>query len=114
MFLSSIGLISGTVQLFKRKKTLCVFFCLLEFVIIGIINVGLIVGYNKEEIVVRNDKKMIKETHSVLLFNWIKYYDYKNIFVKNKQEKIYEAYDDSIEEYLYTIYYDEGGNIITP
>ena len=109
-----IGIIIGTIQVLRKKKKLCFIICVLEFFIISILAFLLFLYYscNVEEIVIKDDIKMIKETHSVLLSNWINYYDYENIFVRSKQVKIYEAHDDYIGEYLYTIYYDEDGNVI--
>ena len=109
-----IGIIIGTIQVLRKKTKLCFIICILEFFIIIILSFLLVLYYscNVEEIVIKDDIKMIKETHSVLLSNWINYYDYENIFVRGKQVKIYEAHDDYIGEYLYTIYYDEDGNVI--
>ena len=109
-----IGIIIGTIQVLRKKKKLCFIICVLEFFIIIILSFLLVLYYscNVEEIVIKDDIKMIKETHSVLLSNWINYYDYENIFVRSKQVKIYEAHDDYIGGYLYTIYYDEDGNVI--
>lgn len=109
-----IGIIIGTIQVLRKKKKLCFIICVLEFFIISILSFLLILYYscNVEEFVIKDDIKMIKETHSVLLSNWINYYDYENIFVRSNQVKIYEAHDDYIGEYLYTIYYDEDGNVI--
>lgn len=114
IIISFIGIIIGTIQVLRKKTKLCFIICILEFFIIIILSFLLVLYYscNVEEFVIKDDIKMIKETHSVLLSNWINYYDYENIFVRGKQVKIYEAHDDYIGEYLYTIYYDEDGNVI--
>lgn len=55
---------------------------------------------------------MVKETHSFLTFNWINYYDYKNIFIRRKQVRIHESHNNYIGDYMGTIYYDGKGNIV--
>lgn len=113
MIISLIGTLLGTIQLLKKKKVICTIICILEVILIGSFNLALIFfSFDSEEIVLKNNKKMIQETHSFLLSNWIKYYDYKNIFIRSKQERIYEVHDDYIGEYLYTIYYDKNGQVI--
>ncbi len=67
---------------------------------------------DKESIVVKNNDTMVEESHSFLLSNWKNYYDYENIFVRKNVIRIYEAYDDSLGEYLYTNYYDANGIFI--
>ena len=113
MIIGTFGIIAGTIQLLKKKKILCSVLCVLEFIIIGGACILFIfLFFNVEEIVVKDNTKMIKETHSFLFSNWINYYEYNNIFVRSKQPRIYEAHDDYIGDYLYTTYYDENGNII--
>lgn len=106
----------GTIQIYKKEKLVCIILCFVEvfvvFFVLVIFGPYLLLNYNPEEIVIIDNKKMIKETHSFLLSNWINYYDYQNIFLRSKQVRIKEAHDDYIGDYLYTIYYDDNGNII--
>ena len=110
----TIGTIIGTIQILKKKKIILVILLIFETVIItfivGILLLALVL--NPEEVVYKNGKKMVKETRSVLLSNWINYYDYKNIFVRGKNKRIHESYNNSLNEYLDTIYFDEKGNRI--
>lgn len=115
----SLGILVGTtkiitknIKILKTKITLCIVFTVVELIILIPANLLFISMQDKEEFVKKNNHLMVKETHSILLSNWICYYDFENIFIRKKQERIYEAYDDSISEYLYTIYYDKKGNII--
>ncbi len=114
-----IGIIIGAIQFInkaiKKKKTkiiLGIIFVLIEINIIFPITFLYFLLQDYEEIVYIENKKMVKETHSVLFSNWITYYDYENIFVRKQQKRIFEAHDDCIGEYLYTNYYDESGNLI--
>lgn len=109
-----IGLILGTIQQLKKKRPAQIWLALLllleiffTFIILGVYTVLV----DQEEIVEKDGKKMIKQTHSILFANWINYYDYKNPFYRSIQKRIVENYDDAIaeSEYLYTIYYDENG-----
>lgn len=115
-----IGVIVGTIlTVGKLKKedgkvlaiigVICI---VMEIFVAGIFCIDSFLLSDRQEVVVYNDTKMVKETHTFLLSNWIKYYDYKNPFVISENERIYEAYDDSLYEYLYTIYFDEEGNVV--
>lgn len=115
-----LGTILGTVQLIYKddetnthKIIHSIIAVSIEIFVIAILSFGyLSVVYNKEEIVYKDGQKMIKETHSILLSDWVCYYDYSNMFVRSTKERIYEAHDIHTDEYLYTIYYDDQGNII--
>ena len=105
------GLFAGTYQYMKNRKIILIFTISAELVFTGIVALYCLFTFNQEKIVYKDGQKMIQESHSFLFSNWIKYYDYKNIFVRSTSEKIYEAYDDSLSEYLYTIYYNEDGSV---
>lgn len=111
------GVLAGTVQLLRRStgRTKKIAFGVLTgaeaVVMLCALFVTLLVS-DRQEIVKLDGEKMVRETHSVLLSNWIKYYDYQNPFVRKIQERIYVACDDSPHERLYTIYYDEDGNFV--
>lgn len=51
--------------------------------------------------------KMIQEKHSVLVSNWIQYYDYKGCFVRGRHARIYESYDNTLSDTLCTDYDDK-------
>lgn len=112
MFVCFVGIILGTIQLLKKRKVLTVIIVIVEIVIILVVDLYCLLLFDIETLVIKDNNLMIKKTHSILLSNWIEYYDYINIFVRSRQERIYEAYDDSLNEYLYTYYYDENGNLI--
>lgn len=114
-----IGIIAGTIQLIneatsrkKLKVLLNIFLVIIEIIIIIPIVCIYFLFQDYEEIAYKDGNKMVKETHSFLFSNWINYYNYENIFVRKKQERIYEAHDDYIGEYLYTYYYNENGKLI--
>lgn len=112
-----LGFLIGFIQITVKKretflgKCLNVIFVVVECAIIGFITLVYITFfYDFEEITVVEGRKMIKETHNVLFSNWVKYYDYKNPFIRDTQERIREFYDDNMNEYCGTKYYDENGN----
>lgn len=109
-----IGIVIGTIQLLRKKKSVLVIILIVEVIFIFVFGGYLLLFLlsNVEEITYKEGKKMVKETHSFLLSNWINYYEYENIFVREANVRIHEAYDDSIKEYLYTTYYDEDRNVI--
>lgn len=104
----------GTIQIYRKYKIECFILCFLEVCVFTVLISLFVLKYygGVEEVVLIDNKKMIKETHSFLLSNWINYYDYQNIFVRSKQVRIHEEHDDYIGDYIYTIYYDEDGNVI--
>lgn len=117
----ALGIITGTFQLIKqsnwKKKIKLILIpttIIAELLFIGIFCFIYVLFTDFDRIVVRDDKLMLKKEHSVLFSNWVNYYDYKNIFVRSKKIKIIDAYDDTIttKDYLYTIYYDDKGNVI--
>ncbi len=112
MIICFIGIILGTLQLLKKKKILAVIMIVIEVIIILAIDLYCILLFDFEEIVTQDGNKMVKRTHSVLLSNCIEYYDYKNFFVRSKQIRIYEAYNNSLDEWMSTSYYDENGNFM--
>lgn len=109
-----LGILVGTIQKLKKHKIVLVISVIAEtlasIIICGYFLLLLLVDI--EQIVYRDGKKMVKETHSFLFSNHIKYYDYKNIFVRGTNKRIYEEYDDTLEEYCYTSYYDENGKFL--
>ena len=121
MVIIDIGIVIGTTQIItknikkiKTKIILCIVVTIFELVIIIPTNYLYILFNDQEEFVHKNNQLMIKETHSFLLSDWVCYYDFENIFVRKKQERIYEAetHDDSTSGYSYTIYYDKQGKPI--
>lgn len=109
-----IGIIASTIQSTRTKSISCILFVVMEIFISVILLFGYLFFVSTEEIVERDGQRMIKASHSFLLSNWIKYYDYSNILIRSTQPRIYEAYDNTLHksEYLYTIYYDDQGNKI--
>lgn len=112
VLISFIGVFLGSIQILKSHKLQCFIACFIELIIFSLIGVTLFIISDHESIVIKDHQKMIKETHGFLLSNWIKYYDYQNILIRSQQERIYEAYNNTLNEYLYTIYYDEDGHVI--
>ena len=118
MFIILAGIISGTIQLIIKTKQegkrllLAIGTITIEMVIILSVDLGYIFLQDYEQIVYKDNKKMIKETHSFLASNWINYYNYENIFVRKKQVRIYEAHNNYIGNLINTTYYDEHGNIL--
>lgn len=119
LILSCIGIIYGTRQFFEEvlksnkirkwfKRPVLAIEIFLSIIFISFI----LLFIDSQDIVKKDGVKMVKETHSVLLSNWINYYDYKGFALRGKNIRIYEAHDDYIGDYLYTIYYDEYGNKI--
>ena len=86
MFISLVGIIAGTIQLIIKTKQkgkrllLAIGTITIEIVIILSIDLGYIFLQDQEQIVYKDNKKMIKETHSFLVSNWINYY---NCFIPN-------------------------------
>lgn len=118
MFISLVGIIAGTIQLIIKTKQkgkrllLAIGTITIEIVIILSIDLGYIFLQDQEQIVYKDNKKMIKETHSFLVSNWINYYNYENIFVRKKQVRICEAHNNYIGDLINTTYYDEHGNVL--
>lgn len=115
----ALGTIIGTIQLIKRtskqntvRVTVYISLLIIEILIVLGLIFFITMFVDKESIVVKNNDTMVEESHSFLLSNWKNYYDYENIFVRKNVIRIYEAYDDSLGEYLYTNYYDENGIFI--
>ena len=114
----AIGVIGGTIQILVhagRKKrglplAISIVFLVLEITASLLAATGIFLLADRQEVTERDGRIMVKETHSFLFSNWIAYYDYRNPFVMGKQVRIYEAYDDSLAEYLDTYYFDEEGN----
>ena len=114
--LISIGFLSGIIQLVlhfnnRASKIISVLLTVLGVIFLFIYMFFAMMFYDREEFVTINGNKMVQVTHSFLLSNWINYYDYVNPFVRGKHVRIHEAHNNCIGEYLYTIYYDEHGNM---
>lgn len=117
MFIILVGIITGTIQTISKreKKSKLIIKAMavtIELFILLSIDLGYILFQDYEEIVYKDNKKMVKETHSFLTSNWINYYDYKNIFIRRKQVRIHESHNNYIGDYMGTIYYDGKGNIV--
>ncbi len=117
MFIILVGIITGTIQTISKreKKSKLIIKAMavtIELFILLSIDLGYILFQDYEEIVYKDNKKMVKETHSFLTSNWINYYDYKNIFIRRKQVRIHESHNNYIGDYMGTIYYDDKGNIV--
>lgn len=122
LLIIAIGLILGTIQIiiyfFKRKETsFIVIFSIILFIELVssiVAGWGYIMFSNTEEIVRIDDRKMVKESHYELFSNDIEYYDYQNIFVRSKNIRIFENYNDAVGAGYYkgTIYYSDSGEIL--
>ena len=120
MFISIIGIILGTVQLIchstktnKWKVLIATCVCTFE-ILLAIAGAWAYFKFSpREELVDRDNKKMIKITHYELLSNDIEYYDYINYFIRNKTIRIIEDYSDAIGTKYYrgTILNDENGEL---
>lgn len=114
----AIGVIGGTIQILVhagRKKrglplAISIVFLVLEIAASLLAAAGIFLLADRQEVTERDGRIMVKETHSFLFSNWIAYYDYRNPLVMGKQVRIYEAYEDSLAEYLGTYYFDQEGN----
>lgn len=106
--------IIGTIQSFHKEKKVCFILCIIELILFGLGFLIYVFYFNIvgdiESIVEIDNKKMIRETHNTLFGKELKYYDYQNVFIRSKQIKIYESYEEG--EFLYKVYYDNFGNII--
>lgn len=107
-----IGIVLGTIQTLKQK-VLRYILILAEMIIFIVIIFCNMIFIDHEKIVFKNERYMVQRTHSFLLSNYINYYEYQNIFLRNTKPSIYEVYNNTLSEYLYTIYYDDKGNIIS-
>ena len=119
LVIACVGIIAGTVQIFwikgrfkPVKKWIKIPVLTIEVFLAFVVLSASFLFADYQTFTEIEGKMMVKETHSVLLSNWINYYDYKGWFVCGKHERIHEAHDDYIGEYLYTIYYDEDGNYV--
>ena len=115
--LVSIGFIASTIQIgiqnTKKITISSIILIICEVILSILIYFGFMILHDPEEVVYTDGRQqMVQVTHSVLVSNWIKYYDYENFFVRGKQERIYKAYNNTLQEYMYTIYYDKDGNVI--
>lgn len=106
-----IGLVMGTIQSVKQKvlRNILIVAEIIIFTIVIFCNMMFI---DREKIVFKDKCYMVQRTHSFLLSNYIDYYDCQNIFIRNTKASIHEVYNNTLSEYLYTIYYDRKGNII--
>lgn len=124
-----IGLIAGTIQLFRKKGkvvrsviiaicTVIIIFCLLFWQIILLV---LAFSYTPEHIVEKENKKYVAHVYSWLDTN-VEYYDYINFFLMGNVKRIEEIYNnvgkdvlaDETKEWIPTdiYYYDENGKAI--
>ena len=120
MFISIIGIILGTIQMIchstktsKWKVLIATCVCTFE-ILLAIAGAWAYFKFSpREELVDRDNKKMIKITHYELLSNDIEYYDYINYFIRNKTIRIIEDYSDAIGTKYYrgTIFNDENGEL---
>ncbi len=112
--LSFWGIICGTLQLLRRKKWLCITICVLELIIL--IPSGSLFCFasscSKQKLVIVNNKIMVEDAFSFLLGNSVTYYDFINPFYIKNQPKIFEGHNNYLGDYLYTVYYDDKGNVI--
>lgn len=112
----ALGIIIGTIQLiigtgkqYAVRVTIYISLLIIEIIIVIGSVFFIVIFVDKESVVVKNNNTMVEESHSFLVSNWRNYYDYENIFVRKNVIRIYEAYNNSLGEYLYTNYYDENG-----
>lgn len=120
MFISIIGIILGTIQMIchstktsKWKVLIATCVCTFEILLATTGAWAYFKFSPREELVDRDNKKMIKITHYELLSNDIEYYDYINNFIRNKTARIIEDYSDAIGTKYYrgTIFNDENGEL---
>ena len=111
----SMGFIVGIIQLMLKirnkivKIVSIVIFSLLIICSIPYAFFAVLFLYAPEEIVIKDDKKMVTYTR-VFWEKDIDYYDYINFIVRGKNRRILESYGEH-GSYT-TIYYDEDGNVI--
>lgn len=124
-----IGLIVGTIQLFRKKgkivKSVIIIICtgitIVCLLFWQIILLLLAFSYTPEHVVEKDNKKYVAHVYSWLDTD-VKYYDYINFFLMGKTKRIHEYYynvgkdvlaDEANEwEPSDVIYYDENGKII--
>ena len=106
-----IGLVLGTIQSAKQK-ILRNILILVEIIIFTVVIFCNMMLTDHEKIVFKDKCYMVQRTHSFLFSNYINYYDCQNVFIRNTKASIHEVYNNTLSEYLYTIYYDRKGNII--
>lgn len=113
-----VGGIVGTIQLLKKEDISILKIVVLELMIIIIFFVGNYLVFKSldyEEITYKDGLKMVQNVFSEeYKGRWIEYYDYKNIFIRGKNVRIKDIYDDNFteNEYRCTQYYDENGKYI--
>ena len=124
-----IGLIAGTIQLFRKKdkkvKSMIIATCIGIIIVCllfwKIILLLLAFSYIPEHVVEKENKKYVAHVFSWLDTN-VEYYDYINFFLMGKVKRIEEFYNnvgkdvlaDETKEWTPTCsyYYDENGKII--
>ena len=124
-----IGLIVGTIQLFRKKgkivKSVIIIICtgitIVCLLFWQIILLLLAFSYTPEHVVERENKKYIAHVH-YWLDTEIEYYDYINFFLMGKTKRIHESYYNVSKDVLAdktkswtpsdVNYYDENGKII--
>lgn len=124
-----IGLIVGTIQLFRKKgkivKSVIIIICtgitIVCLLFWQIILLLLAFSYTPEHVVEKDNKKYVAHVYSWLDTD-VKYYDYINFFLMGKTKRIHEYYYNVGKDVLAdeanewkpsdVIYYDENGKII--
>lgn len=119
IILVTLGIIIGIIEIIgnmtseKKFRKLILHIVWILFVLFAtLVNfIYFVFMSNSEDITKYYDVKMIREVRNVWKSNYIKYYDYSNPFIRSKQERIRESYDDTIaiHEYGSTTFYDENG-----
>ena len=119
IILVTLGIIIGIIEIIgnmtseKKFRKLILHIVWILFVLFAaLVNfIYFVFMSNSEKITKYYDVKMIIEVRSVWKSNYIKYYDYLNPFIRSKQERISEYYDDAIaiHEYGGTTFYNEEG-----
>lgn len=108
---------AGIIQILRKKDISLIMIVFLEIILVLIIIGGsffVIISLKFETTAYKDGRKMIQGSPNNIWENFINYYEYKNIFIRGKNVKIKDTYDDYIseEEYMGTEYYDESGKCI--
>lgn len=110
-----LGVIVGIFQLIKKfknaiLKNICSIFLILLIIISLPISMLVVMVYSPEEIVTKDDYKLVAYEDKFLFDSTTRYYDYVNWFICGKQQRLVEDYQDGdLHDY---IWYDDNGNAI--
>lgn len=119
MIVIPIGIYTGVIQAILKlekgeiitKIFAWIGFAFLFLVITIVMYIYVIFFYSEEKIVYYEETKMVKETVSRFKTFDINYYEYTNPFIRSRQERVVEHYDDTLHQdgYRGTTYYNKDG-----